>query len=64
MARTPSFEEGDSIPESEGRPMPCPQCGSTRGYSRMGNFRVQCLNCNSLLKNEEVNMQLSNEEQK
>lgn len=46
------------------RPMPCPECGSTKGYSRVGNFRVQCLDCNSLVKNEEVNMELGNEEQK
>lgn len=46
------------------RPMPCPECGSTRGYSRVGEFRVQCLGCNSLVKNEEVNMELSNEEQR
>lgn len=42
--------------------VPCPECSSTRGYSRVGNFRVQCLGCNSLLKNDEVNMQTSNEE--
>jgi hypothetical protein len=34
----------------------------TRGYSRVGKFRVQCLNCNSLLPNDEVDMQISNEE--
>lgn len=43
---------------SESRPLPCPECGSTKGYSRVGDFRVQCLNCNSLVKNEEVDMQL------
>jgi hypothetical protein len=47
----------------EARPLPCPECGSTKGYSRMGDFRVQCLNCNSLVKNEEVDMQLPNKEQ-
>ena len=47
---------------SEETPKPCPQCQSTRGYSRVGNFRVQCLGCNSLLKNEEVDMQLPDEE--
>jgi hypothetical protein len=52
--------EGES--QGQQRPMPCPECQSTRGYSRVGNFRVQCLNCNSLLKNEEVDMQLPNEE--
>lgn len=44
----PSPSEGAS------RPVPCPECESTKGYSRVGDFRVQCLNCNSLLKNEEV----------
>lgn len=46
-------------PSSEGspRPFPCPECGSTRGYSRVGKFRVQCLNCNSLLINAEVNFE-------
>lgn len=53
---SPSEEEGQA------RPMPCPQCESTRGYSRVGKFRVQCKNCNSLLKNEDVAMELSNEE--
>jgi len=42
--------------------MPCPQCESTKGYSRVGRFRVQCLNCNSLLANEEVDMQIPTEE--
>ena len=53
-----------SEPEAEGqkRPMPCPECESTRGYSRVGKFRSLCLNCNALLKNEEVDMQLPNEE--
>lgn len=48
--------------EPQPRPMPCPECGSTRGYSRVGNFRVQCLDCNSLLKNAEVDMELTSEE--
>ena len=39
----------------EERPMPCPECESTKGYSRVGLFRSQCLNCNSLLKNAEIN---------
>lgn len=34
--------------------MPCPECFSTRGYVPVGNFRVQCLECNSLLKKEEI----------
>jgi hypothetical protein len=44
-------------PESERaeRPMPCPECNSTKGYSRVGKYRSQCLNCNSLLKNAEIN---------
>jgi hypothetical protein len=46
-----------SSEEGESRPMPCPECTSTRGYSRVGKYRVQCLNCNSLLKNEEVNIE-------
>jgi hypothetical protein len=55
--------EETTSPSNEGQPsVPCPQCASTRGYSRVGNFRVQCLGCNSLLKNDEVDMQLSNEE--
>jgi transcription initiation factor TFIIIB Brf1 subunit/transcription initiation factor TFIIB len=48
----------EGMPRPEARPLPCPECGSTKGYSRMGDFRVQCLNCNSLIKNEEVDMQL------
>lgn len=47
---------------SESRPMPCPECNSTKGYSRMGEFRVQCLNCNALVKNSEVDMQLPTKE--
>ena len=54
MMSSPS--EGMSRPEA--RPLPCPECDSTKGYSRVGDFRVQCLNCNSLLKSEEVDMQL------
>ena len=42
-------------PSQTQQPPPCPECGSTKGYSRMGKFRSQCLNCNSLLKNEEIN---------
>lgn len=49
--------------EPQPRPMPCPECESTRGYSRVGNYRVQCLGCNALLKNEEVDMQLPDKEQ-
>lgn len=45
--------------ERQGRPMPCPECESTRGYSPVGIYRVQCLGCNSLLKNEEVDAKIS-----
>jgi len=45
----------ESEPWREARPLPCPECFSTRGYSRVGTFRSQCLNCNALLKNAEVN---------
>lgn len=48
--------------KAEARPMPCPECESTRGYTRVGNYRVQCNNCNALLKNDEVDMQLPNKE--
>lgn len=57
---THPFEGNDGIPEPQPEVPPCPECGSTKGYSRMGPFRAHCLNCNSLLKNSEVN--LSNEE--
>lgn len=63
------FEKGarktaeHSEEERQARPMPCPECQSTKGYSRVGNFRVQCMECNALLKNAEVDMELSNEEQ-
>lgn len=46
----------------ESRPLPCPECNSTKGYSRVGEYRVQCLECNALIKNQEVDMQLSNKE--
>jgi len=38
----------------EARPMPCPGCSSTKGYSRVGKFRSQCLNCNSTFPNAEI----------
>jgi len=41
-------------PEPQSRPFPCTECGSTKGYSRVGKYRSQCLNCNSLLKNSEI----------
>lgn len=49
-------------PPSEGRPLPCPECQSTKGYAPAGKFRVHCLNCSSLIKREEVDMQLPKEE--
>lgn len=59
------FEKGASEEdEVQSRPMPCPDCQSTRGYKRVGNYRVQCLDCNALLKNAEVDMELTNTEQK
>jgi len=46
----------DPSPEEErqARPIPCPECASTKGYSRVGKFRSQCTNCNALLTNEEI----------
>lgn len=41
----------------EDRPFPCPECSSTKGYFRVGIYRSQCLNCNSLLKNTEINLE-------
>jgi uncharacterized protein (DUF983 family) len=41
----------------EARPFPCPECSSTKGYTRVGKFRSQCKNCNSLLQNAEVNLE-------
>lgn len=38
----------------QARPLPCPECDSTKGYSRIGKFRSQCTNCNALLTNSEV----------
>lgn len=33
------------------RPIPCPGCGSTKGSTRVGKFRSQCLECNSTFPN-------------
>jgi hypothetical protein len=44
-------------PEPQPRPLPCTECGSTKGYSRVGKYRSQCLNCNALLKNAEINLE-------
>jgi len=41
----------------ETRPQPCPECFSTKGFTRVGIYRAQCRNCNSLLKNAEVNLE-------
>jgi len=56
VTTSPSENEGQS------RPMPCPECDSTKGYSRVGDYRVQCFGCNALLKNAEVDMELPKEE--
>lgn len=40
----------------EARPLPCPECESTKGYSRVGKYRSQCTNCNALVQNSEVNI--------
>jgi len=50
------------IDPPQSRPLPCPNCDSRKGYSRQGNFRVQCLACNSLIPNEHVGMELTPEE--
>jgi hypothetical protein len=47
--------EANPPEERSPRPVPCPECGSTKGYSRVGKFRSQCMNCNALLQNAEVN---------
>lgn len=49
------MEESTEEEFHEARPLPCPECESTQGFSRVGKFRSQCLNCNALLKNEEIN---------
>jgi hypothetical protein len=48
-------DENSQVEWHEARPLPCPECSSTKGYSRVGKFRSQCLNCNALLKNAEIN---------
>lgn len=40
--------------DRQARPIPCPECNSTQGYSRVGKFRSQCTNCNALLPNAEI----------
>jgi uncharacterized protein (DUF983 family) len=34
---------------------PCPECGSNKGFHRVGKFRSQCTNCNALVMNAEIN---------
>lgn len=34
--------------------MKCPECKVDKGFVRVGFYRVQCINCNALLKNEEI----------
>lgn len=41
----------------EARPCPCPNCNSTEGFTRVGIYRAQCRNCNSLLRNAEVDLE-------
>lgn len=53
---TPSTSSEEPEPRTA-RPLPCPECKSTKGYTRVGKFRSQCLNCNSLLKNAEVDLE-------
>lgn len=53
MAGIPPSED----PQRIGRPFPCPECESTKGYSRVGKYRAQCKNCNALLKNNDVNLE-------
>lgn len=47
--------EEDEIREA--RPFPCPECHSTKGSTRVGKYRSQCLNCNALLPNAEFNLE-------
>lgn len=47
-------ETSPSEPEHESRSYPCPGCGSAKGFNRVGKFRSQCTNCNSLVSNSEI----------
>lgn len=38
----------------ESRPLPCPECSSTKGFTRVGKYRSQCNHCNALLTNAEI----------
>lgn len=64
LPRPPHEKQGPKESEQYQRPMPCPECGSTRGYTPVGNFRTQCKGCNALLKNEEVDPNLPDEERR
>ena len=33
---------------------PCPECGQKVGITPIGPYRVQCMGCGALLKNNEV----------
>lgn len=48
-------EDPKDEPQAASRPMPCPECESTRGFVAVGKFRSQCLSCNALVRNEEIN---------
>lgn len=54
---SPNLEPGPIDEYREARPYPCPECFSTKGYTRVGKYRSQCLNCNALLKNAEVHIE-------
>jgi uncharacterized protein (DUF983 family) len=49
-----TFPSEPTEEERISRPIPCPECSSTQGYTRVGKFRSQCTNCNALLTNAEV----------
>src|SRR3954469_20684303 len=52
MDQSPSESEPEVYHES--RPLPCTECGSNKGFVRVGKFRSQCTNCNALLTNAEI----------
>lgn len=55
-------EKVEQVEERISRPMPCPECFSTKGYIRRSPALVHCKNCNSLIKAEAVDMQLISKE--